>query len=196
MKYCIRKVPERNTEYLEKLLPEAVVVNDVNHNGAIWSFLKAIEVVDDDAVYIQDDMLLCKDFKKRAEKYIRQHPDDVIVFSNAVIKNAKANGGDVYEQEGFYPSSRGITLMLCSYIPKDVAQRFRQFYMCGGAEQLPSWEKYKRMNADDLLFCKWYQKDVLMTVPQLAGHMENKSVTVKSRPIRISPLFDYENAEK
>ena len=78
MKYVIRKVPERNTEYLEKLLPEAVVVNDVNHNGAIWSFLKAIEVADDDAVYIQDDMLLCKDFKNRAESYIKKYPNNII----------------------------------------------------------------------------------------------------------------------
>ena len=196
MKFVIRKVPERDTSYLERILPEAVVINDVNHNGAIWSFLKAIEIADDDAVYIQDDMLLCKNFKTRVEEYVRKYPDEVIVFSNAVIKNAKSYGGDVYKQENFYPASRGITLMLCSYIPKKIAKDFRTFFLKGGAERLPCWNKYKKMNADDLLFCRWYQKDVLMTVPQLAGHLENKSVTVKSRPIRISPLFDYENAER
>lgn len=196
MKYVIRKVPERNTKYLERLLPEAVVVNDVNHNGAIWSFLKAIEIADDDAVYIQDDMLLCKDFKNKAEQYIKKYPNEVIVFSNHVIKNAKKYGGDVYSKEGFYPSSKGIVIMLCVYIPKQIAKDFRSFYLKGGAETLSSWEKYKKMDADDLLFCRWYQKDVLMTVPQLAGHSENKSVIVPSRPIRISPLFDYENAER
>lgn len=192
MKYVIRKVPERNTEYLEKLLPEAVVVNDVNHNGAIWSFLKAVEVVDDDAIYVQDDMLLCKDFKNRAEAYIKKYPDDVIVFSTAVIKNAEKYGGKVYDQEGFYLSSEGITLMLCSYIPQKISKAFRSFVMMGGAE---NWTKYKKMNADDLMFCKWYNRNVFITVPQLAGHQENQSVTVKSRPIRISPLFDYENCE-
>ena len=68
----------------------------------------------------------------------------------------------------------------------------RSFVMMGGAD---GWTKYKKMNADDLMFCKWYNKNVFITVPQLAGHQENQSVTVKSRPIRISPLFDYENCE-
>jgi len=35
MKYVIRKVPERDTSYLERLLPDADVYSDVLHVGAI-----------------------------------------------------------------------------------------------------------------------------------------------------------------
>ena len=199
MKYVIRKVPERNTEYLEKLLPEAVVVNDVNHNGAMWSFLKAIEVADDDAIYIQDDMLLCKDFKNRAEAYVKKYPNDVIVFSTHIIKNAKKYGGTIFQNEGFYSVKGGATVMLCSYIPLQIAKRFRNFYLQGKCQSFTAIKKYLKGDFDDLLFCNYIdsveQKKVFMTVPQLAGHTENKSVICKSRPIRISPLFDYENCE-
>ena len=74
MKYIIRKIPKRNTKYLERLLPDALVYNDVKHHGCIYSFLKAIETVDDDCVYIQDDMLLCKNFRNLADNYIKKYP--------------------------------------------------------------------------------------------------------------------------
>lgn len=34
MRYVIRKIPKRNTEYLERLIPDAHVYNDTQHIGA------------------------------------------------------------------------------------------------------------------------------------------------------------------
>ena len=200
MKYIIRKVPERNTRYLERLLPDAVVVNDVNHNGCIWSFLKAIETDDDDAVYIQDDILLCKDFRKKAEEYISKYPSDVIVFCFPVQKNNKnASWFCQVKKEGFYSAKDGCYL-LCTYIPKKIACLFYDFCISGECETIGAYKKYIKMQADDLMFNRFLEKkdfnNVFVTIPNLAGHEENVSVTVKSRPKRISPMFDYENCEK
>jgi hypothetical protein len=192
MKYVIRKVPERNTEYLEKLLPEAVVVNDVNHNGAIWSFLKAIEVADDDAIYIQDDMLLCKDFKKRAEAYVEKYPDEVISFSSQ--KSVTFN----VESEGF--SNKSPLWDMCIYIPKKIAQAYRTFHLAEGYKKFYRWEIFLEKSATDTLLERYvYQvlkKSVFNVCPSLAGHKPLESVAVKGRKPRLSPLFDYENCEK
>lgn len=197
MKYCIRKVPERNTKYLEKLLPEAIIVNDVNHNGAIWSFLKSIETADDDCIYIQDDMLLCKDFKSRAETYVKQYPDEVIVFSTlSEIKNKQKT----IQTEGFYTARNGGWL-LATYIPKDIARAFKLFFITEQYKKIPQYKRYLKSQFDDIFFCRWLDmftsKKVFVTNPSLCGHNElEKSVINPSRPKRISPMFDYEDCEK
>ena len=197
MKYVIRKVPERNTEYLEKLLPEAVVVNDVNHNGAIWSFLKAIEVADDDAVYIQDDMLLCKDFKNRAESYIKKYPNNIISFSTLTEKKNQKNP---IGEEGFYTAKEGCWL-LAIYIPKVIAKAFKMFFIAEQYKKIPQYERYIKSQFDDIFFCRWVdmfaKEKVFVTNPSLCGHNElQKSVINPARPKRISPMFDYGDCEK
>ena len=109
MKYVIRKVPERDTSYLERLIPGALIYNDIEHCGAVESFVAAIKQADDDAVYIQDDMLLCTDFCARVESCIAQHPDTVVIFSTT-SRLAKA---------GINPASKRRSL-LCTYIPRAI----------------------------------------------------------------------------
>lgn len=199
MKFVIRKVPERNTSYLERLLPNPIVINDVKHNGCIWSFLKSIETADDDAVYIQDDILLCKDFVRKCEEVISQHPDIVVVFSTPFLKGkTEYNGDKIIDKEGYYPAKEA-GWMLCTYIPKKIAQHFFEFFITDECKTLGSYNKYIKMQADDLFFRRFLERynydNIFVTVPNLAGHEENKSVVCASRPIRISPMFDYDNAE-
>lgn len=200
MKFVIRKVPERNTAYLERLLYHPVVVNDVNHNGCIWSFLKAIEIADDDAVYIQDDVLLCKDFLGKCRKVVGEHPDSVIVFSTPFLKGrTEYNGDKIIDTEGFYPA-KDAGWMLCIYIPKMISQGFLNFWLTDECKTVSAYKKYMKMQADDLFFRRFLERygydSVFVTVPNLAGHEENVSVVCESRPKRISPMFDYHNAEK
>lgn len=205
MKYIIRKVPERNTKYLERLIPQHLIFNDVNHNGCIWSFLKAIELVDDNAIYVQDDILLCSDFVKKSTRVVNEHPDKVIVFSTPFLKSAfvkgetKAGGDSIIDKEGVYLAKEACWL-LCTYIPKKIAQDFYNFFITDEVKTLGAYNKYMKMQADDLMFRRFLERygydGVFVTVPNLAGHEENKSVTIASRPIRICPMFDYENAEK
>lgn len=195
MLYVIRKVPERDTTYLEKLLPNCMIYNDVKHIGAINSFLSVLSDVDEDAVYVQDDMLLCKDFMAKAEEYIKKYPYAVIVFSNFTHDKECRN----VTKEGWYKAEKAGWL-LCTYIPKGIKNAFLRWWNKG------EWKKYGgawrqvwiARQYDDVFFQCFLQKhnlDVFVTVPNLAGHPKNQSV-IDDRPPKITPNFDYENAEK
>lgn len=189
MKYVIRKVPERNTAYLERLLPGALIVDDVQHKGAIESFHEAIRQADDDAVYVQDDMILCRDFMEKTKRYILRYPDSVIVFSN------HTNGRFAsMRKEGFY-SPADMPWLLCTYIPKKVAMQYLK-EVESGAWKISNIDK--KHQYDDLNWGKWLKhwwKTVFLTVPNLAGHPANRSVIDRRRPARTCLNFDYENAE-
>lgn len=191
MRYVIRKVPERNTEYLERLLPCAEIYNDINHEGAIQSFLKALKKTNGDAVYVQDDMILCKDFMEKSEKIIAEYPYAVIVFSNFTHDKRSAH----VTKQGWYNPKEGGWL-LCTYIPEPVKNGFLRWWEEG------RWKKYNKRwierQYDDAFFCRFLMEnklDVFVTVPNLAGHPRNKSV-IDNRAPKDTPNFDYENAEK
>ena len=195
MKYVIRKVPERDTSYLERLIPEAIVYNDVNHTGAIQSFVGVIKQVRDDAVYIQDDMILCKDFIRRTQEYIDRYPDEVIVFSN----RTDGKRTSIANSEGFYNPKEAGWLM-CTYIPKTIAIDFAQWWICGRWQRVvhPWYSRnWIKKQFDDIFFRSYLiekGKSVFVAVPNLAGHPANDSV-IDCRPPRITTNFDFENAE-
>ncbi len=193
MRFVIRKVPERNTDYLERLIPNAIVYNDIEHVGALFSFLSVLKYVNGDACYVQDDMILCKDFRKRAMEYINRMPHDVIVFSNFTIdKTAR----DVVK-EGFYDAMKGGWL-LCTYIPKEIADGFLEWWREGEYKKDGRFQKWIKNQYDDAFFCKYLQsvgKEVYVVVPNLAGHPKNKSVIDNRRP-KVTTNFDFENCEK
>ena len=190
MKYVIRKVPERDTSYLERLLPGALIYNDVNHEGAIASFVGAIKLANDDALFVQDDMLLAKNFIERSNRYIEKYPNQVIVFANITDHDYEK----VFE-EGFYPP-RSAGWLLCTYIPKRVQDVFLEFMETRARQKYARTFKYQ---GDDILFnrCLDHYMDeyVFVTIPNLAGHPKNVSVVCKSRPTRLCVNFDYKNAE-
>lgn len=194
MKYVIRKVPERDTVYLERLIPGALIYNDVEHRGAVESFVEAIKMADDDAVYVQDDMLLCENFCARAEKHISSYPDTVIVFSNPA--NDKKYTHIV--QEGHYsPINAGY--LLCTYIPRKTGKAFVEWYERKGYKTIELYKRYFEMQLDDALFFHFLYsvgRDVFVTVPNLAGHPKNKSIIDARRPPRICVNFDYSRAAK
>lgn len=115
MKFVIRKVPERDTSNLEAILPDALVYSDVEHKGALASFEGALRMARDDACYIQDDMILGRGFREKAEYYISLNPNDVIVFSN----NTDLKTMNVSTQ-GYHLADKALWL-LCTYIPNRIA---------------------------------------------------------------------------
>ena len=193
MKWVIRKVPERDTEYLERNIPNSIVINDTEHVGAIKSFIMALKEANDDAVYVQDDMLLCKDFCTKALEYIDRLSNQVIVFANFTHDKLCK----VFD-EGYH-SPRSACWLLCTYIPKRIAERFISF-MENEAETcgfIPN--KFFQNDFDDAIFSRFLEnigEYVYVTVPNLAGHPKNKSVINPNRPKRICPNFDYKNAQE
>lgn len=185
MRFVIRKIPERNTDELEAALGDAFVYSDVAHVGALRSFIDVLRIVNDNAVYIQDDVVLCKDFKQRCEDFILQYPRSVIVFSsffdsNNDVRNAFRDGAGVQT--------------LCVFIPKYTAEAY--LYSIDSGEWILT-QKDRRGQFDDLNFGRWlvrYGFDIFVTYPNLAGHLPVRSSINKSRPAnRLCKNFDYED---
>lgn len=80
--YSIMAVPERK-EYVDELLKELGSVPVAWENGSgIWDTrCRAMMMRPDDSthhVVIQDDAVLCKDFKSKVEEYVSNYPDCAI----------------------------------------------------------------------------------------------------------------------
>lgn len=191
MKYIIRKVPERDTTYLERLIPGAIIYSDVEHEGPIESFVRAMELADDDAVYVQDDMILCEGFYERCNKVCSEHSNSVVQLSNFTFNNDHTR----ILVEGYHKPG-DVPWVLCIYIPKRLADVFVMLYRTG--KIIPN-AKELRAQADDDLFTKFMQyvgEDYWLVVPNLAGHPLNKSTVLSERDsqIRLCMNFDYEHA--
>lgn len=189
MKFVIRKVPERNTEKLEAALGGAIIVNDVEHKGAFESFRDALRAADDDAVYVQDDMILGSGFKDKVAEKVAMNRASVIVFSNPTT----CEKYDI-EKEGFY-NPRIAGWLLCTYIPKRIADLFLEQNE-SGIWKPRRWDVSHGL--DDVDFCRWLEfigEDVYLCIPNLAGHPANKSVAAKSRQPRICKNFNYSDVE-
>lgn len=191
MKYVIRKVPERDTSYLERILPDALIYCDTEHKGCRYSFEQALLLANDDAVYVQDDMILCRDFRKRAEKYIKKYPSHCIVFSNTTYGKDSVN----VIREGFWDPVQAPWLM-CTYIPKEMAKAFIFAKRNNMFKVFKNAIKYDFDDVEWGNFLAFMNEKVFVTVPNLAGHPRNKSVTGFSRTPRICINFDYNDAER
>lgn len=192
MKIVIRKVPERDTSKLECAIGNAIVFNDTNHNGCLWSFTKALEIANDSAIYIQDDMILCRDFVERASEIIGRLPEFVIVFSYP-CKASEKERENLYC--GFREPFKGGGL-LCTYIPN----RIREKYLLD--KKTGAWKTsdyVARHQLDDVDFGSWLAKHgecIYYVVPNLAGHSYGESVINKNKPKnRLCADFDYNDTE-
>jgi hypothetical protein len=76
IKYFVRTTNDRIYEYdleHEKLI-------DTEH-APVKSFINQLKYISQwDSVLLEDDLILCKDFKKRIEEVINQYPDKIINF--------------------------------------------------------------------------------------------------------------------
>ena len=157
---------------------------DTLHEGALRSFLAAMRMANDNAIYIQDDLVVCKDFAQKARKYVDMCPKHVIVFSSCFDSN------NAVKNE--FARLKNVSL-LCTYIPKYIADIYLKAINSG---EWKITEREKKLQFDDLNFSKFLWEsgfDVFVAFPSLAGHLPGKSVIKKSRPIRLSANFDYNN---
>lgn len=106
MKYFIRTTNERKLDSSYSQVEYELLI-DTNHN-AKKSFVEQIEYIstlDDDCVILEDDLILCRDFKNRIEKVISEHSDEVINFffnPNVYFKSGRI-GIFFWNQCVYYP---------------------------------------------------------------------------------------------
>lgn len=79
IKYYVRTTGERCLDDTFSQIEYEYLYDREHKKGEIFA-QQLLEVSDNDVVLLEDDIILCKDFKERAEKIITEHKDDIINF--------------------------------------------------------------------------------------------------------------------
>lgn len=111
IKYFVRTTLKRNLNASYNQIDYELLI-DYHHNCG-KAFLEQLECVNDfDSVLLEDDVILCKDFKNRIEKVIAEHPNDIINFFSGPLE---------YQPEGY--SSHRFCWNQCTYFPKGIGKK-------------------------------------------------------------------------
>lgn len=174
IKYFVRTTLERQLDSSYSQIEYELLV-DTEHKP-IESFIKQLKQISDyDAVLLEDDLILCKDFKNRIEEVINKYPNKIINF--------------FYHQDEYYLTreEKRYSNNQCTYYPKglayEIAQEMKNFIKC--SDQY-SWIENLALNKLHLTHIQYR--------PCLVQHLDNGSLIQKHKIIRprITPYFiDY-----
>lgn len=110
MKYYIRTTGERILDESYNQIPYVKLI-DKDHRYIDFFVDELERVGDEDCVIIEDDCVLCKDFKKRIETVISQYPNKIINFFYWGQQYFKTRESDDYVQNQ------------CTYYPKGLSKK-------------------------------------------------------------------------
>ena len=158
-----------NVIYLQKHIPNLVIVWDEQRN-AMETFRRAWRQYQDvPTIRIQDDIILCKDFVNKAKAIVAERPTDFIQFFSRSAKDEKL--GSRYKSGGSWMMNQ------CYYLPPNSATRLTAF--------ADAWGKYEQHpNGDDQLMAEWLQSEKArywVQVPSLVNHLVTVSMIDKRR---------------
>lgn len=173
MKYYVRTTGERQFNY--DINYEVLV--DTEHKP-IKSFINQLRYIsDNDSVLLEDDLILCKDFKKRIEEIITQYPNHIINFYESPY--------DFY----FTEERPGIKYRFnqCTYYPKGIAK-----LIANKMEEI--WSSYQNIKQYDYL--QSYAMDELGISyisyrPCLVQHLNGPSIIGNSDDVSTLFFVDY-----
>lgn len=123
IKYFVRTTEDRVLdESFSQIDYELLVDKEHNSGKAFLEQLQYISTLDCDAVILEDDIILCNNFKERIEKVISEHPSDIINFFTDPMKyfDSQYSIDFIYNQCTYYP--KGII----GNIPKIIIKRHFQ----------------------------------------------------------------------
>lgn len=174
MKYYVRTTKERTFNYDL----DYIELVDTEHKP-IKSFIEQLEIISrTNAVLLEDDLILCKDFKNRIENAIKEHPKKIINFFESPLQYYKTE-----ERDGkrYYWNQ-------CTYYPKGVGAKIAK-QMKKVWEEHPEEKQYDRIMAIAL-------DELGMTYisyrPCLVQHLDKGSLIGNSCGLRTTIYFiDY-----
>lgn len=120
IKYFVRTTGERTLDKSFSQIEYELLV-DKEHRP-VKSFIEQLEYLgslDCDVVLLEDDIILCKDFKNRIEEVISKYPNDIINFftnPKGYFLTQKVLGKFSFNQCTYYP--KGITKSIVPIIKK------------------------------------------------------------------------------
>lgn len=166
MKYYIRTTLERklHPSIAAELGTDYTLLVDTKHQP-VESFLEQLEQIsDDNAVLLEDDVILCKNFKQEIEKVIQQSPNIIINFftmPNRFFTTFMQIGGFVYNQCTYYPKGLGkqLAAVICS-----IRQPYNQYDTLMDSAM-------RKLNIPHILYR-----------PALVQHIDNNTLIQRSCP--------------
>lgn len=210
MKYLIHTIPKR-LWYVEKyLVPSMIkkgidtkniyIFNDSNKRGNLQAFLDSLDYIenhfkkDKGVWHLQDDVIICKDFKKRTEEIKK---DEVINgFVNKYYANVELSGR-VNVKNYWYSFP-------CIYIPNKYIKGFMEW-----TEKVkfiaPYRRRYIKNRYDDWFFYKYleeeHENDYMINLkPNLVDHIDyligGTTGTRKNKPVRAEYFKDLDLVKK
>lgn len=191
MKYLIRKVPERDVSSIVKSLlsdgaqkDDITIFEDVNHEGALWSFTEACRLCTDDTCFLQDDVTLCKRFPQRLTQAVKSYGNMIISLFRLSTHKNKNKYGIRYGNDIWF-SFPGL------YIPIAVIKQYVDWY---DKEYTGlGWQKkWKDVGADDGIFYGFVIRAGLPAYnmfPNIVQHNVGKSVIGKKSFVRQTDIF-------
>lgn len=132
MKYVCQYVDGYGREkYMDGLLeqiPELIVVQDVvkgwtadGIHSSMATFLQALKIAGDEPhIHLEDDVILCRNFKELSDAVIAEHEHDLIQFFS-MRKDDLTVGSR-------YVAGRQFAMNQCTYFPKGLAKAIAGYY--------------------------------------------------------------------
>lgn len=117
IKYFIRTTLERKLDksIYKELGEDYTLLIDYEHKP-VSSFIEQLKIISDyNSILLEDDVILCKDFKNHIESVISEYPDMVINFftsPNIYFKTHIIKGSFNFNQCTYYPHGISKTIAL------------------------------------------------------------------------------------
>ena len=174
LKFYVRTTLERQLDSSYSQIEYELLV-DTEHKP-IESFIEQLEQISEyDSVLLEDDLILCKDFKNRIEEVINKYPNKIINF--------------FYHQDEYYQTreSTEYSNNQCTYYPKGIgkliAKEMKNFITYSNQY---SWIENLALYILNITYIQYRSC--------LVQHLDNGSLIQKHKIIRprITPYFiDY-----
>jgi len=178
IKYVVRTIPGRKLDISYNQINYELFI-DTKHSA--WdSFVEALEKYSDfNLVLLEDDCILCRDFKNRIESVINQYPNNIINF---------------YTRPQMYFTTQfsdHFTYNQCTYFPKELIKKITNL-MRITRNKYNKNTPYESYEASLNGVLKTLQIAHIQYRPSLVQHNDCKSTLSNSNESRITPYFiDY-----
>ena len=171
IKYYVRTTGERKLDTSYEQIDYTLLVD--REHKPIESFIHQLECISDcDSVLLEDDLILCKDFKNKIEQVIKEHRDRVINFFTYPL--------------AYFPTGESTTFMYnqCTYYPKGVAKLI--------ADEMKKITNIKQYDVIENIALKNIRLKHIRYRPCLVQHIDKGSLIGNTSVNRNTPYFiDY-----
>ncbi len=178
IKYFVRTTGERKLDESFNQIDYELLI-DTEHKP-ITSFIAQLKYISEyNAVLLEDDVILCKDFKKRIEEVINKYPDDIINFFTDPMR--------------YFTTQYSLTFCYnqCTFYPMGLADQIAEA-MIADFKIHSDAKGYDSIEARALMTLRIPH---LQYRPCLVQHNDKKSLISFSNETRITPYFiDYLDA--